>query len=66
MRRAVLLNSFVWAAVVLAAAFILKGADSFIPMLIILLMGSVASDAVIGRYGDLDSKPSMPKRAAGA
>ncbi len=49
MRKRLLLNSLVWAATVLASAVILKGSDLFMPMLLVLLMGAVASDALLAR-----------------
>lgn len=47
MKNALLLNSLVWAGVILATAVVLQGTDSFVTMLIVLLMGSVASDAIL-------------------
>jgi hypothetical protein len=48
-RRGLLYNSLVWALMVFASAVILQGSDAFIAMLIVLLMGAVASDAVLAR-----------------
>ena len=50
MRQKLFLNSLVWAGTVLASAVILKGTDLFMPMLLVLLMGAVASNAMVARH----------------
>jgi hypothetical protein len=45
--RRITFNSIIWTAVVLASAVILKGDDAFMPMLIVLISGAVASDAAL-------------------
>lgn len=55
MRRALLWNSIVWAAAVFASAVVLKG-YGFVGVLIVLLCGAVASDAVIAAA----AKPGEP------
>jgi hypothetical protein len=58
MKQLLLINSLVWALTILASAVILQGTDAFIGMLIVLLMGSVASDALISRAGSTDLSPT--------
>jgi hypothetical protein len=56
MRSIVVQNSLVWAAAILASAVVLKGTAQFLPMLLILLMGAVASDALLARSRGAVSK----------
>jgi hypothetical protein len=49
LKNVVFLNSLVWAVAIFACAVVLKGSDDFLPVLIVLLMGAVGSDAVISR-----------------
>lgn len=46
-KKVMLWNSIVWAVALMAMAIVLKGSDQFITLLIILVAGAVASDAVI-------------------
>lgn len=57
MQRALVWNSIVWAAVMLASAVVLRGADEFIGVLIVLISGAVASDAVIARAAESEDRP---------
>lgn len=45
-----ILNSIVWAVVMLASAVILKGSEEFIGVLIVLVVGAFASGEIIQRH----------------
>lgn len=49
MRRIRFQNSLVWSLAILASGIILKGSNLFLPMLLIQLLGAVASDLLLAR-----------------
>ncbi len=49
-RALVLWNSVIWAAVMLACAVALQGSEAFLAVLLVLICGAAASDAVLSRF----------------
>jgi hypothetical protein len=51
-KRLVLWNSLVWAGALLACAVVLKDTGGFIGVLLVLICGAVASDALLAASSD--------------
>lgn len=64
MRSIVVQNSLVWTAAILASAVVLKGTEQFLPMLLIFLMGAVASDALLARSRGKANTDAVSKAAS--